>query len=203
MLLFVSAAVGVGFVASQPVVFNESDGMVDIMLNKNASTAQNILVNILLPEGNHDSCWCDNGHPYLKLRLLSIRMCVSFSVPITIVLCVYLLLTILLYQWISDSPISVSNPVTLPKGLPGNVPVSLMITDDTRGGEADEMIMLSLELVSPMEFSHLIDLDVAGDGVSDQLIIIVKDNDRKSIRVTVCGVVISRPGLPSMLHTVF
>lgn len=88
MLLFVSAAVGVGFVASQPVVFNESDGMVSIMLNKNASTAQNILVNILLPEGNHDSCWCDNGRLYLQLRLLSIRMCVSFSVPITIVLSV-------------------------------------------------------------------------------------------------------------------
>ena len=60
-----------------------------------------------------------------------------------------------------------------------NVPVQLMITNDVSGGEADEHVSLSLELVSPLEFSHLINLAVAGEGVTDQLTIVIKDDDRK------------------------
>ena len=47
------AVVGVGFLASQPVVFNESDHMASIVLNKNATTAQAIRVNIATPEGDY------------------------------------------------------------------------------------------------------------------------------------------------------
>lgn len=65
---------------------------------------------------------------------------------------------------------SAENPtVTLPAGPPGSTSVMLQIQQDSIGGERDESVVLALELVSPMDFSHLIDLN--------QLEIIIKDDD--------------------------
>ena len=56
----------------------------------------------------------------------------------------------------------------------------LRIQDDATGSESDESVELTLELVSPMDLSHVIDLDPNGSGVTSQLTITIKDDDRKS-----------------------
>lgn len=70
-----------------------------------------------------------------------------------------------------------SGLVSLAAGPPGNVTVMLRIVDDSRGGEGDESVELTLELVSPMDFSHLIDLNPDGGGVSSSLTITIIDDD--------------------------
>ena len=40
-----------GFLASQPAVFNESDGEISIILTKNATTARDIVVKVVVLEG--------------------------------------------------------------------------------------------------------------------------------------------------------
>ena len=81
-----------------------------------------------------------------------------------------------------------TNPITFSDGPPEDITVQLLIEDDANGGEDDESISLSLELVSPMEFSHLITLDSPGAGATDQLNIIIKDDDRKSGTRQICAV---------------
>ena len=101
---------------------------------------------------------------------------------------------------ISDSSVSVESPtVTLPDGPPGNVSVKLRIQNDVTGSEGEESVELTLELVSPMDFSHLIDLDPHGSGVTSQLTITIKDDDRKSdmymlVLNDYCMIVVSEVG---------
>ena len=79
---------------------------------------------------------------------------------------------------ISDGSIgTLRNPVTLKKGPPCNFTAMLSVQDDSIGGEKDESVVLTLELVSPMDLSHLIDLNPGGSGVTSQLEIIIKDDD--------------------------
>lgn len=75
---------------------------------------------------------------------------------------------------------SVDNPVILRAGPPDNVSVVLRIQNDVIGSEEDESVTLELELVSPMDFSGLIDLRSRGSGVTNQLTIVIRDDDRKS-----------------------
>ena len=77
------------------------------------------------------------------------------------------------------------NPVTFPSGPPDSVSVPLRIQNDATGGEEDESISLGLQLVSPMEFSHLIDLNTPRDNTTNQLTITVTDDDRKSGRFVI------------------
>ena len=58
--------------------------------------------------------------------------------------------------------------------------VMLKIQDDVIGGQEDKSITLRLELESPIAFGRLIDLNHRGNGLTDQLTIIIKDDDRKS-----------------------
>ena len=74
------------------------------------------------------------------------------------------------------------NPVILRSGAPGSTSVQLLIQNDVTGGEQDELISLDLQLVSPMEFKHLIDLETPRDNATNQLTITIKDDDRKSAR---------------------
>ena len=80
---------------------------------------------------------------------------------------------------ISDSSVSAkSNTVTFEAGST-DVTTMLQIQDDVTGSENDESVELTLELVSPMDLSHLIYLDPRGSGITSQLTIIIKDDDRK------------------------
>ena len=66
------------------------------------------------------------------------------------------------------------NPVTLNAGPPHSFTVMLSVQDDSIGGENDESVVLTLELVSPMDLSHL---NPGGSGVTSRLEIIIKDDD--------------------------
>ena len=137
------AAVSIGFLDSQRKTFNESENNIIITLTKNVATAQDIQVNLVIPEGK--VCTVYNSSMTQQFILSSILQ-------------------------LSGSSLSAQNPiVTLAAGLPGSTPVTLRIQQDSIGGEPDESIVLALELVSPMNFSHLIDLN--------QLEIIIKDDD--------------------------
>ena len=148
-VLFVSfflslAVVSIGFLDSQRKIFNESENDIIIILTKNVTTAQNIQVNLVfIPEGK--VCTVYNSSMIQQFILSSILQ-------------------------LSGSSLSVENPmVTLAAGPPDSTPVTLQIQQDSIGGEPDESVILALELVSPMDFSHLINLN--------QLEIIIKDDD--------------------------
>ena len=80
----------------------------------------------------------------------------------------------------SDASVSVEgNPIRVSAESDRNIPVMLRIQDDATGGEADESIALTLELVSPINFEGMIDLKPSRSGVTDQLVIVIRDDDRK------------------------
>ena len=148
-ILFVSfflslVAVSIGFLDSQRTTFNESENDIIITLTKNVATAQDIQVNLVfIPEGK--VCTVYNSSMTQQFILNSILQ-------------------------LSGSSLSAQNPmVTLAAGPPGNTSVMLRIQQDSIGGERDESVILALELVSPMDFSHLINLN--------QLEIIIRDDD--------------------------
>lgn len=71
------------------------------------------------------------------------------------------------------------NPITFQSGPAGSINVPLEILNDVRGGESDELVSLHLDLVSPLEFRHLIVLNEPGAGATDELNIRIIDDDRK------------------------
>ena len=54
----------------------------------------------------------------------------------------------------------------------------LRIEDDATGSEEDERVTLRLALVSPMEFSSLIEINVPSEHLTNELIIVITDDDR-------------------------
>ena len=62
MILSPLAAVSVGFLDSQRKVFNESDDAISITLTKNVTTAQDIVINLVVPPGKlglHSVYFCN------------------------------------------------------------------------------------------------------------------------------------------------